>query len=815
MPVRSNYRCGFVAKFSPSGSRLWGTYYGGDGNTFSNNPATAIDNIVTDKSNNVYITGGTRSTTNIATINSNISYPDKRYLAKLTSSGTRVWGRYCNDYQQWMVGLTADTLGSLYLVGGTAFEGWNTGCGVPYTAHNANDAYLACYDTAGSWLYGTYFGGTGTEFTWDVTYDNADKAVYVCGNTGSASNIATPGAYQTTGPLGNAFGFIEKIGIDTSVYIGSPFTDTSLCAGDTLKLKYGVLQRFRSGNSFTVQLSDSSGSFSSPANIGSASAAAGGGITCVIPTGTVTGAHYKLRIVANAPVDTSCEVGPIGIGLAPPANLTATFTGSACTADTVHLHGSSTSTNVMKWSWTGPGNFTSALQNPVRANTTINMAGIYTLTASIYGCHASDTANVSLINTINAANATTNAPVCGNDTLKLFGAAAGAGSFSWAGPGGFSSGAQDTVIANAAVTVSGEYILTAHISGCVAKDTVSVTVNPNVNVHSASSNSPVCTGDSLTLFANTTLSGVNFSWTGPATFSSSVQNPLRYNATSGIAGKYIVSSSFGNGCYVYDTINVSVIQSPVGITASSNAPICESDTLKLFSTAGSSGVTWSWSGPNSFTASTQNTSIVRAPFAASGKYYVKSIAANGCFRKDSVDAIVKPQPQNFSVSTNSPQCQGSTLSITAYTTSTGVTWSWTGPGSYTSGLQGPSIVNAQPASSGNYYLTATLNGCSIKDTEAIAVIAIPATPVPRANTPVCVGQALSLNAGVTAPGYLWNGPAGFVSTVQIPIIPGATNSFAGTYSVKAIDGGCISTTATVNVTVIPAPTVSMYPSPGG
>jgi hypothetical protein len=69
----------------------------------------------------------------------------------------------------------------------------------------------------------------------------------------------------------------------------------------------------------------------------------------------------------------------------------------------------------------------------------------------------------------------------------------------------------------------------------------------------------------------------------------------------------------------------------------------------------------------------------------------------------------------------------STLSLFA-TTVSGATYFWTGPNSFTSSSQNPTIANAPAAAGGTYYLTTTVGGCA----SAAATVTVPApsyTPV--------------------------------------------------------------------------------------
>lgn len=96
------------------------------------------------------------------------------------------------------------------------------------------------------------------------------------------------------------FGFF-----DTSVVISN--MDTVLCSGDsTLSIERLVSKPFRNNNTFTVQLSDATGSFASPTTIGSVNSNTSGSIPCTIPTTTIAGL-YLVRIIATAPADTSYE----------------------------------------------------------------------------------------------------------------------------------------------------------------------------------------------------------------------------------------------------------------------------------------------------------------------------------------------------------------------------------------------------------------------------------------------------------------------------------------------------------------------------
>src|SRR6478609_8404981 len=83
---------------------------------------------------------------------------------------------------------------------------------------------------------------------------------------------------------------------------------------------------------------------------------------------------------------------------------------------------------------------------------------------------------------------------------------------------------------------------------------------------------------------------------------------------------------------------------------------------------------------------------------------------------------------------------------------------------------------------------------------------VPPAPTVTANSPLCVGQTLSLTASnVASATYTWNGPNGFTSNLQNPTIANVTLLAAGVYSVRAIVAGCTGLTGTFQVVVNPNP----------
>jgi hypothetical protein len=160
-------------------------------------------------------------------------------------------------------------------------------------------------------------------------------------------------------------------------------------------------------------------------------------------------------------------------------------------------------------------------------------------------------------------------------------------------------------------------------------------------------------------------------------------------------------------------------------------------------------------------------------------------------------------------------CSGGALSLTSSTVST-ATYAWTGPISFTSSSQNPTVsASATTAMSGTYSVVASVNGCpSAAGTTVVTINTTPSAPTAGSNSPICASASLAVTATTIATAtYAWTGPNGFTSTSQNPTVSAsATAAMAGTYSVTATVSGCTSSVGTTPVTVNAVTAISSSPS---
>lgn len=268
------------------------------------------------------------------------------------------------------------------------------------------------------------------------------------------------------------------------------------------------------------------------------------------------------------------------------------------------------------------------------------------------------------------ASASNDGPVCENGTINLSSPTVTGATYSWTGPGGYTSSQQNPTISPISVSGSGTYTVTVTLNGCTATATTNVTVNPNPVV-TAGSDVTVCEGDTINLSAST-VNGATYSWTGPNGFTSSQQNPVINPAATGDAGTYTVVVTL-NGCTsTPDNMVVTVNPVPV-VNATSNSPLCEGDALQLNANT-INGATYVWTGPNGFTSTSQNPLIDPVTTADAGNYTVVA-TLNGCTSAPDVVAVtVSDVNAGF---TASPSSGVSPLNVTFTNTTTGGTaYSW-------------------------------------------------------------------------------------------------------------------------------------------
>ena len=227
----------FIAKFSTSGSLLWATYYGGDGQDL-------VSGIVSDSLANLFITGYTLSTTNIATPGSHQTISGGNYdgfLAKFNSSGAIQWGTFfggeiSTSSSTRGSGLAFDNSGYIYICGST---GCNTNIATIGSYQDTlggtrSKSFLAKFDESGLLIWSTYFGlPTGASSAVSCFCDK-NHNVFIGGGTYDTGIITTAGCFKSDPGHGDHC-FITKF--DSSCHL----LWSSYFGGDSVDDLYGIV----------------------------------------------------------------------------------------------------------------------------------------------------------------------------------------------------------------------------------------------------------------------------------------------------------------------------------------------------------------------------------------------------------------------------------------------------------------------------------------------------------------------------------------------------------------------------------------------
>ncbi|MBS1771372.1 MAG: T9SS type A sorting domain-containing protein [Bacteroidetes bacterium] len=336
-----------------------------------------------------------------------------------------------------------------------------------------------------------------------------------------------------------------------------------------------------------------------------------------------------------------------------------------------------------------------------------------------------------------------------------------------------------------------------------------------------SNNGPICAGKPANLActlsaATSTLSPLQYQWQGPS-FSSNVQNPSIASVPVTGGGYYLLTVTY-YGCARKDSTLMNVIPAPTSITIRSNNPVCQNQDLNLLSdcpTCPATGTTFSWVGPF-FPApnNSQNILIKKTPLSVTGKY-VLTVNALGCVIKDSINILVRPQPDTPKIQTNSPVCLGDTVKLYGTSKTAGVMYEWTGPSGFASNLQNNIIPNATFGNKGFYNLITYLNGCpSVAVSDSVLIGTPLSKPTIINNLPiVCPHDSIVLTAngaGSQQGRFDWTGPGGSAFTGKSILRSDAKPTMTGYYTVVQKLNGCISLpdSTYVEVPEVPKPVVS-------
>ncbi|PSL22505.1 DUF7948 domain-containing protein [Dyadobacter jiangsuensis] len=297
-------------------------------------------------------------------------------------------------------------------------------------------------------------------------------------------------------------------------------------------------------------------------------------------------------------------------------------------------------------------------------------------------------------------------------------AAPAGASYAWSPAAGLS----DATAANPTATVAGkmDYIVTVTLaSGCVFKDTVTVTQTANAGVDVA-----VCPGESV-MIGSAAISGATYLWTGAGIIGAAdVAQPIVKPAAT---TTYTVEVTV-DGCTTTDQVIVTV-NTPANFNIAGSTAICEGGITTLSVANPAAGSAWQWTP--AIGVASPNSSTTAITGSATRTYRLtQTITATSCSNYKEV--IVAVSPNTIAATAGDlALCEGASGTLPLNVTSSGsYSYAW----SPSTGLSNAFAANPTftANASGSYTVTVTdnANQCQLVKTVNVTINAPEACVAP-------------------------------------------------------------------------------------
>jgi gliding motility-associated-like protein len=465
------------------------------------------------------------------------------------------------------------------------------------------DAFLVRFDGNGVRQWGTFYGGSGTEWTGEIAVNGSD--VYIAGSTSSSSSIATPSTHQPT-LAGQDDAFLVKFDANGNriwgtYYGGTQFEDPGGTAVDS------------QGNVYLTGASRSGGGtvIATPCTYQFIYAGAGDGFLAKFTPSCkrIWGTYY-----GGSGYDWAGSIDIDGMDNILIGGQTSTMSGPAIASSNGHQPGygggnddaflakfSPCTTAVMP-NTTPPPNMVICAGGTTQLTTTMSVCGLNWFDAPIDG------------NTIGTTTILTTPNLTVNTTFYI---------------GDISCGTPDTLTP------------------------VEVTVHPLPNMSTIASSTVLCSGQLSTLTAQ---GAMTYTWL-PVQVIGSVLTVTASSTTI-----YSVTGFDGN-CFNSTTVTVeSVPVATLNINSQAN-PACYGSTVAL---TASGAQTYSWYPPALFSAATGSL-VYTAPIQSAVNYTIVGYNVSGavtCSTQNTYSLSVLPQTI-ASISPSVEVCEGSKINLVA------------------------------------------------------------------------------------------------------------------------------------------------------
>lgn len=819
----------FFAKYTATGTLVWVKKVGSTGDDYGlalelgTNDTIIIAGYFSGAPNLVDFDPNPSSTLGVASAGQSDGF-----IAKYDSAGNYQWvRRIAGTGFDYTYGLALDASENIFITGSHASPSLNfedPDATLQFIqVQSSSDAYFAKYDRRGMCVYGKGFSGTGTSdigrgITVDASGDvyitgqfigtcdfNADTAAAQVANL-TSYNLTNTDAFLTKYSNAGVYQWAQRLGSNSSTAANTDYGFTLTPASNGGVIVGG--QYFGVGIFGSLQVTAAgtlvNGFFARYDAAGTCTwVKAIGGTNNEAQVYSLTTDNSGNIFVAGRYKGVVDFDGSVGIY---------TLTSNPSTANDIFLAKYDTSGSLLWVNSMGSTTSDEAMDVHVDASGNIFMCGYFTGTVDFdplsgtqnvvsAGSNDGFIAKYSQCNLLPAPVAITGIDsTCSSLSNALYTATpvAGATSYTWTVPGGWTGTSTTNTINISSNLVAGTITVKANNS-CGASPTRSKSIFVEVfNVTpftSVSGPSTVCAGGTATYTASggSSAPSVYVVWEIPAGASfvgpsNGASVTVQFGNTTGAAavraarGRFCDTTAFATG-------SITVLAAPNGSVSPANPSVCTGSPVTL---TASGGTSYAWSnGLGSGATKTVS------PTAATTYTVTITQSGNNCPDVDTITVNVNTVPAASISPASLTICSGANATLTA---GGGTQYAWSNSGG--SNAQ----ATYQPTTTTTYTVTVSDgNNCSATASRLVTVNSLPTAAILPATVIICAGESATLTAsGGTQ--YAWSNSGG--SAAQATFAPVNTTM----YSVTVTNANNCSVIAQRQVSVNSLPTASITPA---
>jgi sugar lactone lactonase YvrE/CO dehydrogenase/acetyl-CoA synthase epsilon subunit len=474
-----------------------------------------------------------------------------------------------------------------------------------------------------------------------------------------------------------------------------------------------------------------------------------GGTALALTTALSTGNYYVSQTVNSLESTRTTVAVTVNVTAAPSATAQS-FCNSATVANLI-----ATGT-LLKW-------YNAATGGTALAATTALSTGNYYVSQTLNSCEGSRT---SVAVTINITAAPTASAQTFNNSATVANLVATGTALKW-----YTVATGGTALTSTTALSTGTYYVSQTLNSCESTRTsVAVTINTAPGAPTASAQS-FCNAATV---ANLAATGTALKW---------------YNvATGGTALASTMALSTAN-YYVSQTVNsIESVRTTVSVTINiTTAPTASAQTFNNSATVANltaTGAALQW-----YNVATGGAALASTTALSSGNYYV-SQTLNSCESSRTLVVVTINTAPGAPTASAQAFCNGATVNDLV---ATGVSLQW-----YNVATGGTALASTTGLSTGNYYVSQTVN--SIESVRTTVPVAINTTIAPAALAQTFSGSATVANLAATGTALQW-----YAFATGGTALPSNTALSTGNYYVSQTLNSCESTRTLVTVTINTAP----------